>query len=93
MKVFNFLYDTFRKKQLDVEEIERLRNRAGEAFKLFAQTEGGKAYLEYMYYLYCDKPCLEDTPEKTYANLAQKELVENLIKFSSIENQGENTNE
>lgn len=67
------------KNQKDIEKLQKL---AIAGWKRFANTEEGQYLLQYLKVLYCEPTCFAETDAKTFGNIANKELVESLIKHS-----------
>ena len=90
--LLNFLQSKESKNdKLSIDELNALKLKAKHALEAFARTPAGKDFIKFLYIMYCDKACIDADHNVTIANIANKELVESLIKYSSIN--GEQNNE
>lgn len=68
-------------KKLNTDNIGQLQGDALSAWKFFAKTPGGQNFLDYLIAVYCVPSSIDkNSVEMTYANIANKELVESLIR-------------
>lgn len=61
-------------------EIIRLHKQAAQGLSQFYATEDGKAFFKLMKCLYIDPTCFDESDTKFKANVARKELVEDLFR-------------
>lgn len=92
LKVLNFIFNQRETKPIEnPEELTSLQARAKDSFIAYTATPGGKDFIRYLFLMYCEKSMIEMSEdgktnlELTFGNIANKELVENLIRYSSIE--------